>query len=63
MKISELISKLKKLKEVEGDIEVTCTGSYLPDGYGGPVPDVFETTVVDLTTGTNPKIGKKVRLS
>lgn len=64
MKISELIRQLDAIKQTEGDIEVTCTGSTLPDGHGklGTMPDVFETTVENLIVGDHSTIGRKVRL-
>ncbi len=43
MKISQLIRELKEIKQQEGDIEVTCTGSATDD-----YPDIFETTVETL---------------
>lgn len=46
MKISELIDQLERTREREGDIEVTCTGSTLPDDSRPTgLSDVFETTV------------------
>lgn len=62
MKISSLVAELLKIMEREGDINVTCTGSSLDDNHGGPVPDVFETTVENLVVGKHPTIGKRVRL-
>lgn len=62
MKISTLVQQLLELKKVQGDIEVTCTGSTLEDGHGGPIPDVFETTVETLVVGNHPTIGERVRL-
>ncbi len=69
MKISELIEQLQAVKKREGNIEVTCTGSFLPDQFC-PLPDVFETTVENLTVGTWKRgagkdaeiIGRRVRL-
>lgn len=49
MKISNLIEQLQREQERHGDIEVTCTGTYLEDEYGpGPNSTVFETTVETL---------------
>lgn len=62
MKISNLISRLKEIQKQEGDVEVTCTGSNLVDGHGGPIPDVFETTVENLIIHDNETFGKHVRL-
>lgn len=62
MKISRLIEELTRVADTQGDIEVTCTGSTLEDGHGGPIPDVFETTVGTLDVGEHPTIGKRVRL-
>ena len=70
MKISKLIEELQREKEKHGDIEVTCTGSFIPDGYGelDGNCDIFETTVETLKfikagegrTGEN--IGARIRL-
>jgi hypothetical protein len=57
MIISDLIEQLEKIKKEEGDIQVTCTHSLLPEGQ-----DIFETTVENLIMSDNPKIGKSVRL-
>lgn len=62
MKISMVIAELLRIKDVEGDIETTCTGSTLEDNHGGAIPDVFETTVENLIVGEHPTIGKRVRL-
>ena len=63
MKISQLISELEKVKSCQGDIEVTCTGSSLPDNHGGPIPDVFETTVEGLkVTRDSSPLGARVRI-
>ena len=73
MKISQLISELKAKQEIEGDIEVTCTGTTLQDDHcsiieGSPlgtrsvIPDVFETTVENLIVGSHPNIGPCVRI-
>lgn len=62
MKISALIKELREIKKREGDIEVTCTGSFLRDDHAR-IPDVFETTVENLivTNGGNFN-EKRVRL-
>lgn len=62
MKIRQLIEQLQDLCKREGNLEVTCTGSTLEDGHGGPVPDVFETTVENLVVRDGGKLGKRVRL-
>ncbi|XOU94939.1 MAG: hypothetical protein ACNFW9_02615 [Candidatus Kerfeldbacteria bacterium] len=62
MKISEVIEKLTQIQDQEGDIEVTCTGSTLPDGHGGVVPDVFESTAENFQVGDHKTIGKRVRI-
>ena len=62
MKISQLIARLQELKKQEGNIEVTCTGSNLNDDHGGPIPDVFETTVENLVVRDGGNLGKRVRL-
>jgi hypothetical protein len=51
VKISQLTEQLEKIQFEKGDLEVTCTGALLEDGFsitGGPIPDVFETTVENL---------------
>jgi len=62
MLLSKLIIKLQETFDREGEMETTCTGSTLPDGHGGPIPDVFESTVETLVVGEHPTIGKRVRL-
>lgn len=68
MKIDKVIEELKRVKKEHGNIEVTCTGSTLPDdngnSFGLPVRgDVFETTVENLIVNTkHPRHGKAVRL-
>lgn len=48
MKIKDLIKQLQTVQAEYGNIEVTCTGSTLPDDHAGPIPDVYETTVETL---------------
>ncbi len=62
MRISDVVEELLRVKDTEGDIEVTCTGSTLPDGHGGPIPDVFETTVENFIVSDHPMIGRCVRV-
>jgi hypothetical protein len=62
MKIDHLVETLLQIRKIEGNIDVTCTGSTLPDDYGGVVPDVFESTVENLIVGDHKKIGRRVRL-
>jgi len=78
MRISAIIAELKSLKKEHGDIEVTCTGSMLQDGFSmanvnfvrshgrepkHPLPaDVFETTVENFEVHEHPTIGKCVRV-
>lgn len=78
MKISKLIEELSRIKEAQGDIEVTCTGSTLRDGFSaasmsmirstGNEPrnlpsDVFETTVENLIVhNDSSNLGHRVRL-
>jgi len=63
MRISKVIERLSDILEREGDIETTCTASTLEDDHGGPIPDVFESTVENFVVGENPKFGgKKVRI-
>ena len=58
LKISQLIENLERLKEREGDIEVTTTGTTTPeDGW-----NVFESTVETLMVHDGGNIGKRVRL-
>ena len=54
MKIDTLIAELKRLRKLEGNIEVTCTHTL--DSTG------FETTVENLIVGNHPNIGRSVRL-
>jgi hypothetical protein len=71
MKISRLIEQLENIKKAQGDIEVTCTGSLLPDGYSasfgdvsevGP-SDIFETTVENIVVRNDSSdLGHRVRL-
>ena len=48
MLIDDIMAELERVKVEHGNIEVTCTGSLLPDGYsrtpmnGG---DIYETTI------------------
>jgi len=65
MKISQLIEKLRFIRRHTGDVEVTITGTVLPDGHGRSmnVPDVYETTAEDIQTVENhPTFGKHVRI-
>ena len=64
MNISKLIDQLEEVRSEFGDIEVTCTGSTLPDGHGWPIPDVFESTVerVFVVEDDNNRLGTRVRL-
>lgn len=66
MKISKLLKELREIKKSHGDIEVTCTGSTLPDEDCNKTcgfPAVYETTVETLiVTETHPRFGKAVRL-
>lgn len=72
MKISKLIEVLKRTQLNHGDLEVTCTGSLLGDGYStNDIPklaDVFETTVENVVvvekdaTAVKTSFGKRVRL-
>ncbi len=58
MKIDDVIKKLKELKKVEGNIEVTCTHSLIE----AKPEDIFETTVENFEVHEHPTIGKCVRL-
>lgn len=62
MKISELIEELQQVLAKEGDIEVTCTGSSIPDWdrrkHG--IPDVYETTVENLVVHDGFAFGERV---
>jgi len=65
MLISQLVEALNKCKAKEGDIEVTCTGAVVPDGFStGAGPDVFESTVETLKVlrETKGTLDKRVRL-
>ena len=69
MKVDKLIEELNRVRKEHGNIEVTCTGSLLPDGYrlyadGSYSPaDVFETTVEKLIVNEfHPRHEKAVRL-
>lgn len=62
MKISRLIKELQAIKKKEGDIEVTCTGSTIPDRKEWDT-DVFESTVENLIVNRkHPAHGKAVRI-
>jgi len=74
MKIDDIIEELLKVK-AEGNIEVTCTGSTLADGYmygrdadlkefmkDSRHSDIFETTVENAIVHDHPTIGRVVRL-
>lgn len=46
MLLSEVIERLTKILEKEGDMQTTCTGALIPDsGLDKLLPDVYETTV------------------
>lgn len=65
MIISKLQEELERIRQKEGDIEVTCTGSLLPDGECRECGkgDVFETTLENLIVNRNhPRHGKAVRV-
>ena len=65
MKISDLIAELQEVMGREGDIQVTCTGTTLPDGHGQlpALPEVFETTVETLLVRSGGQFGaRRVRL-
>jgi len=78
MKIDQLRDQLRQIRYKHGNIEVTCTGSTLKDGFNSGslavisrtgaeqknLPaDVFETTVENLIVDEHhPKHGKAVRL-
>jgi hypothetical protein len=49
MKIDPIVEQLLKIRKEHGNIEVTCTGSLLPDDDPKTIaPTVFETTVENL---------------
>lgn len=66
MKISKVIERLEQVKKAEGDIEVTGTSSFLPDGYSrddGPIADVFESTIENFViVNDSSGLGRRVRL-
>jgi len=61
MIISQLIKELQQMKQLYGDVQVTCTASTLPDGHGGPVSDVYESTVENLILRID-SAGYRIRL-
>ncbi len=62
MKISELIKNLERVQAANGDIEVTCTGSFEADSQNPLDGKPFETTVENLQVGNVDPFGKRVRL-
>ena len=64
MKIDKFIEELQRIRKIEGNIEVTCTGSTLHDSPPRTLPgDVFETTAENLIVNHNhPVHGKAVRI-
>lgn len=65
MKISELIEELKNKKKQYGEIEVTCTASFLKDGnpkLGFDDSKVWESTVENLIVQDNEVFGKHLRI-
>ena len=63
MKIDKLIEELLRVRKEHGNIEVTCTGSTLPDNSGVGGIDVFETTVEKvIVNDRHPKHGKAARV-
>jgi len=66
MKISKLIEVLRRTQLNHGDIEVTCTGALLPDGYSRSdlesLSEVFETTVENIKLIEEGSLGKRIRL-
>lgn len=65
MQISRLIKELQRLKDAEGDLEVTCTGS-LERETTDPMEKIdgkpFESTVETLEIQESDALGKHVRL-
>ena len=63
MIISQLIKELQQMKQLYGDVQVTCTASSLPDNHGGPIPDVYESTVENIILRqSNGMAGIRIRL-
>ncbi len=73
MLLSEHIKQMQELFEEIGDVEVTMTGTFLPDGtsvlngFSSTMPDVFESTVcshqiLETPFGRDKKPTKRVRL-
>jgi hypothetical protein len=66
MKIDQVIEELRSVRKEHGNIEVTCTGSTLPDqdpNMTCGVPNVFETTVETVRVNEqHSRHGKAVRL-
>ena len=64
MKISNMIAQLEAIKAREGDLECTCTGSFLPDQNGAKniIPDSFESTVESFQVTNSNNFGKHLRI-
>jgi hypothetical protein len=66
MKIDSIIEELLAIRKRFGNIEVTCTGSTLPDVDPRKmcgIPTVYETTADNLIVNENHPIhGKAVRI-
>ena len=62
MTISQLIKELQRMKRSYGDMQVTCTASTFPDNHGGPIPDVYESTVENLIVRSDGASGYRIRL-
>lgn len=64
MKINQLIEELTSMRKRHGNIQVTCTGTTLPDDKDN-FPNVFETTVENLVLqegGENWNGTRRIRL-
>lgn len=61
MKILDLVEELLKVHAREGNLEVTCTASTLPDSQK-PLSDAFESTVENLHVTNSNNFGKHVRI-
>jgi hypothetical protein len=58
-----MIEKLQYLLEEEGDLELTCTGSFISDGHPHDIKtEVFETTLENLVVLQPNDIFKEKRV-
>jgi len=65
MKIDQMIKELREIRKQHGNIEVTCTGTTIPDDPPMMIgiPNVYETTADKLIVEENHRLhGKAVRI-